>query len=156
MRIGVLSDSHDNLDAIRVAIKLFNDLKVDRVFHAGDIVAPFSLKELFALSMPWDVILGNNDGEREGLIRVGGDRVHDDPFLFSIGERRLFLTHDIERADIPRDVDIVICGHTHRVKVEKKDDILTVNPGECGGWLTGRKTVAVVDLENLDVDIKNL
>ena len=44
MRIGVMSDSHDNLPMIRKAIRLFTDENAEAVLHAGDFIAPFAVK----------------------------------------------------------------------------------------------------------------
>lgn len=44
--------------------------------------------------------------------------------------------------------DVVIYGHTHKAEMEKKEDkALMINPGECCGHLTRRRTVAILDLE---------
>ena len=36
-----MSDSHDNLDALKRAVQYCNRQKVDGVLHAGDLVSPF-------------------------------------------------------------------------------------------------------------------
>jgi putative phosphoesterase len=36
--IGIISDTHDNLPAIKRAVDLFNEKNVDLVLHAGDFV----------------------------------------------------------------------------------------------------------------------
>ena len=41
MKIGVLSDSHDNVHMVAKAVELFNDEGVVLVVHAGDFIAPF-------------------------------------------------------------------------------------------------------------------
>ncbi|HIE24086.1 MAG TPA: metallophosphoesterase, partial [Candidatus Korarchaeota archaeon] len=51
--------------------------------------------------------------------------------------------------------DVVLFGHTHSPVVEKRGSLL-VNPGEASGKLTGRKTAALVDLENLEAEIVEL
>ena len=51
--------------------------------------------------------------------------------------------------------DLVVFGHTHEVE-ERIEKGLMLNPGEVGGWLTGRCTVALVDLESLEVEIRDL
>ena len=43
--IGLMSDSHDNLDAIRSAVKIFNKKNLDMVIHAGDLISPFTASE---------------------------------------------------------------------------------------------------------------
>jgi len=51
---------------------------------------------------------------------------------------------------------LVAFGHTHEALVERLGETLIVNPGEAGGWLYGRPTVAVVDLRELKVEIRPL
>ena len=40
---------------------------------------------------------------------------------------------------------MVVFGHTHKPLVERRDGVLLVNPGEAGGWLRGKSTVALLD-----------
>ena len=42
MKLGIITDTHDNKPAIVKAISIFNDRQVDLVVHAGDMIAPFS------------------------------------------------------------------------------------------------------------------
>jgi len=50
--------------------------------------------------------------------------------------------------------DVVIYGHTHKAKIEKKENkALMINPGECCGRLTRRRTVAILDLEKDEAKI---
>lgn len=62
-----MSDSHDNLDAIRKAVKIFNEQNLDIVIHAGDLISPFTSYEFENLDAEFVAVYGNNDGEREGL-----------------------------------------------------------------------------------------
>ena len=52
--------------------------------------------------------------------------------------------------------EVIIYGHTHRTDLRKIGKTLIVNPGECGGWLSGKSTIALLDLENLEAKIINL
>ncbi len=72
MLIGIMSDTHDNLPAIRKAVEFFNERNVDLVIHAGDYVAPFVARELKKLKAPLKGVFGNNDGERKGLYEALG------------------------------------------------------------------------------------
>jgi len=69
MKVGVISDTHDRLPAFRRAITMFERLKVQAVFHAGDCGAPFAAKPIApdVLTVPLYCVYGNNDGERAGL-----------------------------------------------------------------------------------------
>ena len=46
MKIGLISDTHDNIQNIRRAVRKFNDKRVDLVIHAGDIVSPNAVESL--------------------------------------------------------------------------------------------------------------
>ena len=39
MKIGIMSDSHDNMPKIAAAVKCFNEAGVEHVVHAGDFAA---------------------------------------------------------------------------------------------------------------------
>ena len=43
---------------------------------------------------------------------------------------------------------LIIYGHTHRPEIMNVGGALVVNPGECGGWVYGKSTVALCDLES--------
>ena len=59
MKIGLISDTHDNIQNIQKAIISFNEKLVRVVIHAGDIVSPETV-EAFDGMIPIGV-LGNND-----------------------------------------------------------------------------------------------
>ncbi len=150
MKVGILSDTHDNLPQIEKAIELFNRERVDFVLHAGDFVAPFTIAKFQALSCPWAGVFGNNDGEKKGLAAVSQDRIQEGPLRTTIGGRKITVVHDI--ASINPQIEkanLIVFGHTHKQSALKQGDELLINPGECGGWLSGRSTVAIVDLETM-------
>lgn len=161
MKLGVMSDSHDHVPNVRRAVKLFQDRGVDLVVHAGDFVAPFAVLPLADLEGRVVAVFGNNDGERVGLQKtfekIGGE-VYPNLAPAEIGGRRVAAVHYPELA-LPiaegGAYDLVIYGHTHEVDV-RPGKVTVLNPGETGGWLSGRATVAVVDLETMKVEIVDL
>ena len=52
MRIGVVSDTHNNLKNVRRIVELFNAADVQRVIHTGDISQAKTLDVLAGLSAP--------------------------------------------------------------------------------------------------------
>jgi putative phosphoesterase len=46
----------------------------------------------------------------------------------------------------------VIYGHTHEIEIKKEDSII-INPGECCGYLTGKKSIAILNLQKMDAHI---
>jgi hypothetical protein len=159
--IGVMSDSHDNLTMIRRAVSIFNDAACDLVVHAGDFVAPFAINELAALHGRVKAVFGNCDGEKLGLkmaIEPYGE-IQPEPFVFSHAGREILLCHidsPVSKHVASGKYDIVIFGHTHKAEVRKQGKTLAVNPGETGGWLTGKCTVALIDPEKPAAEIIGL
>jgi putative phosphoesterase len=159
MKVGVISDTHDRLPTFTRAIELFKQQGVDAILHAGDYVAPFAAKIIApsSLSIPLYCIYGNNDGERKGLKAVLPGLV-DGPLSIELGGRSIVMHHFIdwmEAADYA-DAEVVISGHNHQVSSEKRDGKLFLNPGECCGWLTDRCTVALLELDSLQVEIVDI
>jgi len=147
MLIGVLSDTHDRLPAIVAALEQFRTLGIEEVIHCGDVVAPFAAKLLAEYRGRLHLVYGNNDGERPGLREILPQMI-DGPLKLEIAGRRILVHHFIEWCR-PADVagaEIILTGHTHRAAVDCQNGKLFVNPGECCGWVSGRCTIAVVDL----------
>jgi uncharacterized protein len=157
MKIGVISDTHDNLPAIDAALRLFRQAGAEAILHAGDFVAPFALKRILQDRLPVVGVFGNCDGERAGLAKLLPD-LADGPRHLEIGGRKICLVHNASRLTHEdfEAADIVVSGHTHEPRVERLEGRLIVNPGECGGWLSGRCTVAVVDTAAQSADIEEV
>ncbi len=159
MTVGILSDSHDNLDALRKAVELFNQRRVDLAIHAGDLVAPFVQRALSALKAPLVMVFGNNDGERLGLARAFEGKIFQAPHEIEVDGKRVLILHEphnLEAIRVSELYDAVIYGHTHEIEVTRTGKTLVINPGECGGWLSGRRTVAFWDTETNEVEIVEL
>jgi hypothetical protein len=163
MKIGVVSDSHDNLPNVEKAVDAFNSEGVVAVIHCGDFVAPFSLLPFRRLECgSFHAVFGNNDGEREGLLKIASDNgwfLENGPYRFEIGGKKITAMHEPAYLDgVLGDggTDIIVSGHLHKVKVEKVGGVLVLNPGEAGGWITGRPTIAVVETETLEARIIGL
>jgi len=151
MKIGIISDTHDNLDKINKAVSILNSKKVEFVVHCGDFVAPFSVKPLFKLKCDWLGVFGNNDGEKKGLLTISEDRIKKPPYEFSLSSKKILVMHDLK--EIKKNVDIVLYGHTHKLNIEKinkfKKDILLINPGETCGWVYNKSSLVILDLKSL-------
>jgi len=153
--IGILADSHDNLTALRRAVRLFNDAKCSLVIHAGDFVAPFAARELRDLACPVKGVFGNCDGEKPGILKAfqGMGEVAKAPFVFEHEGIRFLVSHldaPVEgylkrrRKTGKQPFDVLVFGHTHKAEVRTDRGVVVVNPGEAGGWLRGKSTAALL------------
>lgn len=158
MRVGVLADTHDRLPAIAELLRRMAERGVTVVLHAGDYCSPFSLIPFIEAQIAVAGVFGRNDGDREGLKAKGeqglGVELFESPHSFEIGGRRVLVVHDIgDVAD--RSIEahqLVVHGCTHRRETRRIGDTLVLNPGEGCGWLHGRPTAAIVDLDTMEVE----
>jgi len=158
MKIGVVSDTHNNLGNVREIVRLFNAAGVDRVVHTGDITKAKTLDVLAGLEAPLYGVYGNNDVERETLDASAVQHAfvfRDPPLELDWAGRRIVVVHD------PRDLrhlpdsqhHLVLHGHTHMARCERQHETLIFNPGECAGHMKGYNAVGVVDLVTLDTTL---
>ena len=156
MKIGVVADSHDNCPAIEEGVRYLQGRGVERLLHAGDVVSPFAAKRLAAFAGQVTAVFGNNDGERHGLAHVLRD-IAPPPRVLDIDGRRIVLTHERERVtdEMLVGADLLVFGHDHEARVFEPESGLHVelNPGELGGWLSGKRTLAVVELDAMEIEI---
>lgn len=162
MRIAILADSHDHVDRLRRAIERCRDENVESVLHAGDFIAPFSVKVLADAGCPVHAVFGNNDGERLGIRDAFGDwgEVQPGPIELELGSRRILLMHEpygLASHEASDRNDLIIYGHTHetdwRPLGEQGSGRWVINPGEVCGWVTGRATFALFDLERSEGEL---
>ena len=67
MRIGIVSDTHNNLKNVAKIVELFNSARVDRVIHTGDVTQAKTIHAFAGLEAPLWGVFGNNDQERDSL-----------------------------------------------------------------------------------------
>jgi uncharacterized protein len=140
LRIGLLSDVHDHVRALRPAIVSLT-ANSDVLIVLGDLVAPFVLRRIAeAYEGPVHMVFGNNDGDTGRLTATaaafGHVRVHGELFHGTIGGRRVAAQHYPGIADLidPGAADLVAYGHDHRAFAEQRRDAWYVNPGTLMGY----------------------
>ncbi len=158
MRIGVVSDTHNNLKNVARIVALFNAARVERVIHTGDITQAKTIHMFAGLTAPLWGVFGNNDQEREALEAAIGERGFtfvDPPLELYWHERRIVVVHDPRDLDRAFDADhhVALHGHTHHHRLERSGARLIFNPGECAGHMEGYNAVGIVDLDSLDAEI---
>lgn len=158
MRIGIVSDTHNNLRNVHRIVELFNAAGVDRVIHTGDITQAKTLDVFAHLDAPLYGVFGNNDQEREALeaaIARYGFQFCDPPFELDWHRQRILVVHDPLEFDgvLTAEHTLALHGHTHLYRYEQRGRQVLFNPGECAGHMKGLNTVGVMDLSNLAVEL---
>ena len=151
VKIGVVSDTHDDIENTKKAINIFNTMKVDHVLHAGDYIFPgmISLFKKLNKETKFYGVRGNNDGELMGITRQF-DALENSQFLnefgkFSISSKKIGIYHgtnsDLSGSLIESQLfDILILGHTHIKRIEKMGKTLVLNPGSLNRNFFSKKT----------------
>lgn len=160
MLIGVISDTHDNMNALKKAVDYYIERQISLVLHAGDFVAPFTAREFRRLNCKLIGVFGNNDGDKLLLTKqyTGFGELHDGIHQLELNGKMIVITHypDIAQTLAARGAyDVVIYGHTHRAEIREGKPLM-INPGECCGWLEGVSTIAVLDLELMRAELIKL
>jgi uncharacterized protein len=118
--LGLISDTHGLLrDSAKAALE-----EVELIIHAGDIGRRKVLEDLESIA-PVVAVHGNVDS---GLDVSPNETV-------SVNNRLIYILHDLAALDfVPEEVgiSIVVSGHSHKARVEKKNGVLYINPGSIG------------------------
>ena len=121
--IGVISDTHgllrpEALNALR---------RSDHIIHAGDIGDAAILDKLAHIA-PLTAIRGNVDREAWARKLPPND-------VLQIGGVSIYLLHNLQDLDLKPEAAgfaVVVSGHSHMPKQEKKNGVLYFNPGSAG------------------------
>ncbi|MBQ2652113.1 MAG: metallophosphoesterase [Methanobrevibacter sp.] len=156
MLIGLISDTHIP-DRARIipqnVIDAFSD--VDLILHAGDLTSLSVIEELEKIA-PVMVVQGNMDRvsgidlpkaktlEVEGL-KIG--MIHGEVYPRADTQQLVYLAKEL-------DVDILVSGHSHQPKIEKKDGVLLINPGSPIVPRLADRTVMLLEINNKEVDVE--
>lgn len=138
MLIGLISDTHGLLR--NEVYRVFE--RVDAIIHAGDVGDPSILTELEVIA-PVHAVFGNVDGLE---LR---ERAREAVELEWLGHR-IAVVHGHQWGS-PRpddlltaypDFAVIVYGHTHQPKVERRQSTLLVNPGSAGQQRFGKPVTA--------------
>ena len=163
MKIGIVSDTHNNLRNVHRIVELFNESGVDRVIHTGDITQAKTLDIFAHLEMPMYGVYGNNDeGERESLaaaVAAHGFIFQEPPFVLEWHQRSIMVVHDpLEfEGHLNHTHELALHGHTHLYRYEETSvrgsRQVVFNPGECAGHMKGFNAIGVLDLDTLAAEL---
>ena len=122
-RIGAISDTHGLLRP--EAVDFLRGC--EHIVHGGDIGNANVLAQLAALA-PLTAVRGNNDTGKwaEGIPETA---------LVEVAGVRIYVIHDLALIDVDpaaMGVQVVVSGHSHRPKVERRGGVLYLNPGSAG------------------------
>lgn len=139
MKIAILSDIHDNLWKLDVALASLDDCS--EMICCGDLCSPFVIDELGSgFGGPIHIVFGNNDADlfritlklqKYSNIRLYGE------FCEAIFDGKRFAVNHFDYIARPiaqsGRFDVVCFGHNHEFEITRYGSTLALNPGSILG-----------------------
>jgi putative phosphoesterase len=142
-KVGIISDTHGLLRP--AALRALAG--ADHIIHGGDIGRADILDELRRIA-PVTAIRGNVDTGDWAKHYAETETIRIEGHLFYVLHDRKALSIDPAASGI----DVVISGHSHRVRIETIGGVLYLNPGSAGP----RRFKLPITLATLDVGTGDL
>jgi putative phosphoesterase len=114
LQIFVLADTHNRLPPKIEALAK----DADEIWHLGDVCDPGILETIENFGPPVTLVRGNCDSNSEWPLVVDSER----------NGVRFRLVH-IPPERVPENVHVVLHGHTHVPRNERRQGVLFLNPG---------------------------
>lgn len=159
MRIGVLSDTHNNIGNLLKALRFFEEEGIKNLIHCGDMVNVFTAKQMTGFDVIY--VNGNMDDSAAAVndtlwLLNPNNETPGDFYTGKIGGVNIAVTHGhisgkLDQLIRARRYHYVFHGHTHRRKDEMNGKTRVINPGALGGAHYEPRTVCIVDLEDQEV-----
>jgi hypothetical protein len=157
MKIGIVSDTHDHLDNLAVALDTFRAEGVRQLLHCGDLCSPDVVQAMASFDVR--IARGNMDRHPD-LTRVVkatflGDRLAR-LHRFSLDGHAAAMLHGDQEGRLrdliySGDYAYIFHGHTHRRRDEMLGRTRVINPGALGGTRWQQRSFCIFDLARDEV-----
>lgn len=151
MRIGLLSDTHNQKERTQRAIETLSVAGVQTLIHAGDFTTPDIVTA--CASLPMFMVFGNNDADAVPELQAAADEASVNCLGWGaeveISGKRIAITHGHlhtqSRPLLAAKPDYFICGHSHVSVDRTQGSTRWINPGAL--YRAKEYSVAILDLE---------
>jgi hypothetical protein len=153
MKIGIISDTHNNVSNLISALTAFRERDIQTLIHCGDLTNTDLLSQFTGFRVIYT--FGNGDFAtgtiRKRLQRMSPESYAGMVFRGTIGGVRIAATHSHMEGmvmDLIREKQHqwIFHGHTHEKRDETCRGARVVNPGALGGAGRSPRSFCVVDL----------
>ncbi|MDR3237678.1 MAG: YfcE family phosphodiesterase [Spirochaetia bacterium] len=157
MLIGIMSDTHNNIERTNKALGIFRMRGVGMVLHTGDIMS-YAMLALFS-GFKARFVLGNEDRDAGALNRES-ERLGFGPIerqlVFDLAGKKFIMFHGTDVPLFRESVasgkyDYIIKGHTHFFENYISNKSRIINPGAL--HRAYEFTVAILDTETDNVEM---
>ena len=160
MRIAVISDIHDNLWNLAVALDAIAGC--DALICCGDLCSPFVVDQLAKFSKDVHIVFGNNDADLFRITSKAAKHPHlhayGELFQATFGGKRFAVNHfDYLAKPMAKsgDYDVVCFGHNHEFEIARQGSCVLINPGpimgakfSTGAWEDVSPTFVIYETES--------
>jgi putative phosphoesterase len=157
MKIGFISDTHEQVEQIKKVVTFFNRRNVEEVIHLGDICSPIMANYFMNLKHPLKIIFGNNDGDHDFLRKkFNFAKFYDTPSELKFKGFKILCMHQPNFLEVfakSGEYKLIAYGHTHKIDKRHINETLILNPGEVANLLSSKSTAAIYDSEKNDASI---
>lgn len=152
MRLGILSDTHDELARTVLAVRMLRDAGADALVHCGDLTGP-PIVEALAVLPSW-FVFGNHDADAVPALRRAAEEFGPVCLgwggAIELGGRWVGVAHGHMTTDVRRVLaaspDFLLSGHSHEPSDAVVGGVRRINPGALHRAV--EYTVAVLELES--------
>jgi putative phosphoesterase len=152
MKIGVVSDTHDNIVAIQAAVALLRHRGVELLIHCGDLESADTAA--YFRDIVTHFVQGNCDDPLPILkpsVESHGGVLHGSVGFLDLSGTRIAWTHGHEvsclrQLETSGAYDFVFHGHTHEAGQFQKGATWVINPGAL--YRAPRYTCVVLDVRS--------
>jgi putative phosphoesterase len=150
MRVGIISDTHDQLERTRQAVALLRSAGAACLIHCGDYTTPAIIAA--CTLQPGYFVFGNNDADNVPALRRAMEAIHGVCLEWAaevtLAGKRIAVTHghmhkDV-RALLAAEPDYLLSGHSHVAADHREGKTRRINPGAL--YRAHEYTVALLDL----------
>ena len=154
MKIGIISDTHDQKSLIGKAVAVFHKHDIHRIFHCGDVTSLASIQWFCEFQIA--LSFGNGDiltGEIHQFLKScnpnnqTGFQVEAELTGKRIGMTHSHLPDIVDKMVETQAYDYIFFGHTHMRSSQLNGKTRLINPGASGGLSKQSSSVCILDLE---------
>jgi putative phosphoesterase len=155
----VLSDSHDDLVNLEIALADYRRRGISQLIHCGDLIGAATARLLAGFELIY--VDGNMDREAAEIYRtlreLDPHNIALPTFEGEIAGVSIAVTHGDDPGELARVIRsgihrFVFTGHTHRRRDETIGSTRVFNPGALGGLQFESRSYSVVDLASGEIE----
>lgn len=163
MKLGVFSDTHDDLDNMRTVLQAYRAEGIEQLIHCGDMVSAATASQLEGFQVVY--VDGNMDQASEEIYRtlreLNPKNVSLPTYEGQFNGVSIAVTHGDDENELQRLIqdgsfDYVFHGHTHRRRGERVGSTRVFNPGALGGLKFESWSYSIVDLASGEIEVREL